>query len=290
MTRHWSPAFIAAAIVAILAALIVRALRGETGRLPDGRTVNLAHRGDSDSFPENTLAAFEAGVSAGADGLELDVHMTRDGYIVVIHDDTVDRTTNGAGLVRDMTIIGLRDLDAGYWFSPENGYPHRGRGLYASTLSEVLNRFPQAFVNLEIKEARPGIEAVVLDVIRSAGAQDRVVVAAANHRIMRRFRKVSGGRVSTSASQLEIRVFYLFSRLRLERLLRPSYDALQVPPRYGSVTVVTPRFVEAAHRLGVRVDVWTINNPVEMRRLLEFGADTIMTDRPGELSKVLAGS
>ena len=264
------------------------ALRKPKPLTADNRPTNLAHRGDSDGFPENTLAAFEAGVSAGADGLELDVHMTRDGYIVVIHDDTVYRTTDGAGPVREMTIVGFQDLDAGYHFAPERGCPFRGRGLYAPTLSEVLSRFPQAFVNLEIKEALPGIEAAVFGVIRDEGAEDRVLVAAADHGIMRRFRKVTESRISTSASQREIRTFYLLSNLRLGRLLRPAYDALQVPPRYGHLNIVTSRFVEAAHRLGVRVDVWTINDPDEMRRLIDLGVDTVMTDRPGELTKVRA--
>ena len=290
MTRRWRATFFVATIsVVCLLALLSRLLRRDPQTLSSGRPINLAHRGDSDKFPENTLASFEAGLSAGSGGLELDVHMTLDGYIVVIHDDTVDRTTNGAGFVRDTTIVGLQDLDAGYRFSPESDYPYRGRGLYVPTLSEVLNRFPRAFVNLEIKEARPGIEAAVLGVIRDAGARNRVLVAAADHGIMRRFRRVSGGRVSTSASQREIRVFFLLAKMRLEGLLRPSYDALQVPVRYGGLEIVTPRFVEAAHRLGVRVDVWTINDPAEMRRLLDLGVDTIMTDRPGELAKVLAG-
>ena len=218
----------------------------------------------------------------------MDVHMTLDGYIVVIHDDTVDRTTNGAGPVRDMTLPELQGLDAGYRFGPGEGYPYRGQGIYAPTLIEVLEKFPRAFVNLEIKEAQPGVEDVVLDVIRGAGALDRVLVAAADHGIMRRFQKVSGSIVPTSASQREIRGFYLLSKLRLEGLLRPSYDALQVPVQYGILEIVTPRFVEAAHKLGVRVEAWTINDPGEMRRLLDLGVDTVMTDRPGELAEVLA--
>ena len=254
----------------------------------DDRPANLAHRGDSDGFPENTLAAFEAGISAGAGGLELDVHMTRDGYIVVIHDDTVDRTTDGAGPVREMTLSRLRELDAGYRFAPERGYPFRGRGLYTPTLAEVLEKFPRAFVNLEIKEALPGIEGTVLEVIREAGAWDRVLVAAADHGIMVRFRRLSGGRVLTSASQREIRIFYLLGKLGLETLLRPSYDALQVPVNYGKLRILTPGFLRAARGLGVRVDAWTINDPDEMRRLLELGVDIIMTDRPAELTKVMS--
>ena len=218
----------------------------------------------------------------------MDVHMTLDGYIVVIHDDTVDRTTNGAGPVRDMTLAELQGLDAGYHFGPGEGYPYRGQGLYAPTLTEVLEKFPRAFVNLEIKEAQPGVEDVVLDVVRGAGALDQVLVAAADHGIMRRFRKVAGSIVPTSASEREIRGFYLLSKLRLEGLLRPSYDALQVPVQYGILKIVTPRFVEAAHKLGVRVEAWTVNDSSEMRRLLDLGVDTVMTDRPGELAEVLA--
>ena len=215
--------------------------------------------------------------------------MTRHGHIVVIHDATVDRTTNGTGAVSEMTLEELRRLDAGHNFSPDGGptRPYRGRGVRVPTLGKVLREFPGVAVNIEIKAGTPGIEEKVLGVLREANALGRALVVSTPHDIVKRFRKVSGGHVSTGASRWEIGVFYISSRFRLERLVRPAYDALQVPLRHRGLPVVTPRFVRAAHARGVRVDAWTINQADEMRRLLDLGVDVIMTDRPGTLAEVL---
>lgn len=239
--------------------------------------------------PENTIEAFRLAVEAGAGGLELDVHMTRDGHIVVIHDATVNRTTSGSGAVSEMTLHELRKLDAGHNFRPDGGptRPYRGRGVRVPTLGEVLEEFPGVAVNIDIKAGTPGIEETVFGVLREANALRRAIVVSTPHATVKRFRKVSGGHVSTGGSKWEIGIFYLLSRLRLERLVRPAYDALQVPLRHRGILVVTPRFVRAAHARGVRVDAWTINQADEMRRLLDLGVDVIMTDRPGTLAEVL---
>jgi glycerophosphoryl diester phosphodiesterase len=239
--------------------------------------------------PENTIEAFRLAVEAGAGGLELDVHMTRDGHIVVIHDATVDRTTSGSGAVSEMTLHELRKLDAGHDFRPDGGptRPYRGRGVRVPKLGEVLEEFPGVAVNIDIKAGTPGIEETVFGVLREANALRRAIVVSTPHATVKRFRKVSGGHVSTGGSKWEIGLFYVLSRLRLERLVHPAYDALQVPLRHRGILVVTPRFVRAAHARGVRVDAWTINDADEMRRLLGLGVDVIMTDRPGTLAEVL---
>ena len=251
--------------------------------------VNLAYRGASALAPENTIEAFRLAAEVGAGGLELDVHMTRDGHIVVIHDATVDRTTNGTGAVSEMTLEELRRLDAGHNFSPDGGptRPYRGRGVRVPTLVEVLREFPKVAVNIEIKAGTPGIEETVLGVLREANALERALVVSTPHATVKHFRKVSGGYVSTGASRWEIGVFYISSKFRLERLVRPAYDALQVPLRHRGIPVVTRRFVQAAHARGVRVDAWTINQADEMRLLLDLGVDVIMTDRPDVLAEVL---
>jgi glycerophosphoryl diester phosphodiesterase len=188
-----------------------------------------------------------------------------------------------------MTIDELCGFDAGYNFSldGELARPYRGRGVRVPTLEEVLREFPGVAVNIDIKAGRPGIEGAVFGVLREADALGRVLVVSTPHATVKRFRKVSGGHVSTGASKWEIGVFYLLSRLRLDRLVRPAYDALQVPLRHRGITLVTSRFIRAAHDRGVRVDVWTINQANEMRRLLDLGADVIMTDRPRTLAEVL---
>jgi glycerophosphoryl diester phosphodiesterase len=287
MSRRW---ILAAAIAGFSGVLVAAVLRKREARTLEGDwPVNFAHRGASLRAPENTLEAFRLAVEAGAGGLELDVHMTRDGEIVVIHDATVDRTTDGSGAVAEMTLNELRSLDAGYRFSPDGGYthPYRGRGVKIPTLTEIYEEFPAAYVNIEIKEAQPGVEEAVAGLIRDASAEERTLVVSNRHGVVRRFRKLSGSRISAGASRREIRDFYLLSRLRLERLHRPAYDALQVPVGYKGIPLLTPRFLEAAHAQGVRVDVWTINEPGEMRRLLDLGVDVLMTDRPEALTGVL---
>jgi glycerophosphoryl diester phosphodiesterase len=269
-------------VALILGRVRKRTVRGEW-------PVNVAHRGASTLAPENTIEAFRLAVEAGAGGLELDVHMTRDGHIVVIHDATVDRTTNGSGAVSEMTLDELRRFDAGHNFSPDGGStrPYRGRGVWVPTLGEVLEEFPGVAVNIEIKAGTPGIEETVLGILRDANALGRALVVSTPHAIVKRFRKISSGHISTGASRWEIGIFYILSRLCLERLVRPAYEALQVPLLHRGILVVTPRFIRAAQARGVRVDVWTINQAEEMRRLLDLGVDVIMTDRPGTLAEVL---
>ncbi len=288
MTREQ---LLAVAGVGLTLAAVVLRKKGEARTIRSDWPLNVAHRGASARAPENTLEAFRLAVEAGAGGLELDVHMSSDGEVVVIHDATVDRTTDGSGAVAGMTLGELRGLDAGYRFSPDGGrtHPYRGRGVGIPTLAEVYEEFPDTYVNIEMKEAQPGVEEAVMEVIREAGSEARTLVVSNRHGVVRRFRRLSGGRIPTGASRREIRDFYLLSRLRLERSSRPHYDALQVPVDYRGIPLVTPRFLEAAHSLGVRVDVWTINDPGEMRRLLDLGVDVIMTDRPETLTGVLEG-
>lgn len=264
------------------AVVAVAALRrGGTRPVRPGWPANVSHRGASTLFPENTLASFRAAIEAGAGGLELDVRVTRDGHPVVMHDATVDRTTDGFGAVAGMTLEAVRRLDAGRPDCPGERVP---------TLREVLEEFPAAAVNIDIKDwDLPGAEKVVLNVLREAGVADRVLVASADHRVLRRFRRAAGGEFDTGASRREIAVFYALSRLHLERLIRPAYAALQVPVDYGPLRLLTPRFVRAAHSVGARVDAWVINEPARMREVLDLGADVVMTDRPEELARVLAG-
>jgi glycerophosphoryl diester phosphodiesterase len=270
---------------AFVAVTLLKRERRTAGRL---WPVNFAHRGASARAPENTLEAFRLAVEAGAGGLELDVRMTRDGEVVVIHDATVDRVTDGSGAVAGMTLDEVRRFDAGYSFSPDGGrtFPYRGRGVRIPTLAEVYEEFPDAYVNADIKEAQPEAEEAVLSVIQDA-AEGRTLVASTDHAVLRRFRKVSGGRISTGASRREIAAFYVLSRLHLEALVSPAYEALQVPVEHRGIKLVTPRFVRAAHSRGVRVDVWTINDVAEMNQLLDLGVDVIMTDRPEVLESLL---
>ena len=285
--RRW---LLAALVAGLVGGFAVAALAGEEARSLDSNwPKNFAHRGDSSQAPENTLEAFRLAAEGGAGGLELDVHLTRDGRVAVIHDDTVDRTTDGSGPVRAMTLQEIQALDAGYRFTPDGGamYPYRGRGIRVPELGEVLREFPDRRVNVDIKEAQPGVEEALLSVLDDVGARDRVLVVSEAPAVVERFRELSGGEVSTGASRQEIEDFYRRSRFRAEGLSSPAYDALQVPVEVAGTELVTPRFVEAAHKRGVRVDVWTVDDPGEMRRLLDLGVDVIMTNRPEVLEGVL---
>jgi len=266
--------------------------RNEGTNSLEGWPVNLAHRWGAGIATENTIAAFREALRVGGEGLELDVHLTADGHLVVIHDDGVDRTTDGTGLVREMTLREIKDLDAGYRFSHDGTetYPYRGQGVTVPTLEEVYREFPDVPINLEIKEARPDIEKAVWRAIEEAGAEERTLVVSQMTAVIRRFRRASSGRVATASSIGEIIAFDLLSRLGLSKLLRPSYQALQGPEVYrGLLRIVTSGFVRAAHEQGTRVDVWTIDSAADMRRLLSYGVDGIMTDRPDVLAKLLRG-
>jgi len=259
-------------------------------RAPKDWPVNIAHRGGAKIAPENTLKGFECGLEAGAGVIELDVHTTADGHVVVLHDPDMGRTTDGAGLVREMTLAEVKRLDAGYKFTPDNGatYPHRGQGIRVPSLDEVYGKFPEVPVNVEIKGDRPGIEEAVSRVIEGAGAEGRTLVVSEDSATIRRFRRASGGRVATASSSAELVSFWLLSRLGLS-VPKPPYQALQGPETYKGLRIVTPGLVRAAHARGLRVDVWTVDEEPDMRRLLGFGVDGIMTDRPDVLARVLGG-
>jgi glycerophosphoryl diester phosphodiesterase len=246
-----------------------------------------AHRGASGTAPENTLESFAAGLAAGADRLELDVHATADGVVVVLHDATVDRTTNGEGPVSRLALAELARLDAGHGFqAPDGSFPFRGRGVRVPTLAELLTTFPDVPLNVEIKQGTPPIEGAVLAVLDRFGARERTLLAAEHAAIMTRIRAVAPD-VLTSFSAAEVADFV--SRLRERRLdgWTPPGIALQVPPAFGDVAIVTAESVAAAHACGLEVHVWTINEESEIRRLLALGVDGIMTDFPARAAALL---
>lgn len=259
--------------------------RAYLGRPPYG----FAHRGGAGCFPENTLLAFGEAHALGFTHIETDVHMTRDGHVVCFHDATLDRTTNGRGLIRHRSLAELRELDAGYRFTPDGGetYPYRGQGATIPTLEEALALAPDLRFNLEIKQRSPDMQRTLWRRIQELGAEDRVLVASAMNDVTRSFRRLSGGRVAASPGVAGILRFWLAVRAGVHRWMRFDFDALQVPVSHGSLRVVDERFIEAAHHHGIHVHVWTIDDPGRMHRLFEMGADAVMTDQPHVLANVL---
>lgn len=245
-----------------------------------------AHRGSSGTRPENTLEAFAEGLAAGADRLELDVHATRDGHIVVFHDDELDRTTNASGLLRERTLAELRELDAGWRFeNAAGGFPFRGRGLRIPALSEVLDAFPGVALNIEVKHDDGTTVERFFDLLDRHRARDRVLAAAFEDPILRRIRAVAPASL-TSLSGDE--VFGFFAAWMSGELAdyTPPGKAFQVPPDHEGMDLVTPDFVRTAHGLGMEVHVWTINEEAEIERLLDLGVDGIMTDFPARARRV----
>jgi glycerophosphoryl diester phosphodiesterase len=241
----------------------------------DARLV-IAHRGASAEAPENTLPAFEAAVQRGSDAFELDVRLTADGAPVVIHDDTLDRTTDRSGLVRAHTLAELRSVDAGARFTPDEGrtYPHRGGEARIPTLGEVLWAFPRVPVLLEIKE--PEAQEAVRKVLLQEDAAGRCVVASEHQAALRLFDEPPFAR---GASGPEISALY-WAALLGRRPPAAGYRLLSVPERYRGLTVPTRRFVAAARALGCPVHVWTVDHPAAARRLWHAGVAGIVTNAP----------
>jgi glycerophosphoryl diester phosphodiesterase len=255
------------------------------------RPLVYAHRGGAALRPENTIAAFDHGLELGADGLEIDVHLSRDGVVVVHHDAGLERTTDSRGPVTAFTAAELARVDAGYWFQgPSNGpeeFPFRGRGVSIPTLGDVLRRYPAARFIIELKMNDPELAHRTIDEIRAAGAVDRVTLGAFGGRVLRAARAYEP-RIPTGAGTEETRWALYRSWIRWP-LGRTRYREFQVPERAGATTIVTPRFVTYAHRAGLAVKVWTVDDPADMRRLLDWGADGLITDRPDVAAEIVKG-
>ena len=244
----------------------------------------VAHRGGSKVAPENTMAAFRRAVDWwGADMLELDVRLTRDGHVVVIHDETLDRTTDGEGPVAASTLDEIHALDAGYRFEdPDGGRSFRGTGVVVPTFAEVLTAFPGTRINVEAKEAQAA--GPLVEVIRRHHAQHRVLVAAEFERSRKDARGYAG---PWGATRHQVLLFWALHRLPGGGPYVPRADILQVPELWKGMRIVSQAFVRAAHRRNIPVQVWTVDDPESMKRLLSWGVDGIQSDRPDVLAQVL---
>jgi glycerophosphoryl diester phosphodiesterase len=267
------------------------------------RVLNFAHQGGAREAPSSTLLALRQAVAAGADALELDVHATADHQLVVCHDATVDRTTNGHGAIAELTLAELRALDNAYWWvpgevvapeRPDAEYVYRGRApldrsLGIATLREVLDAFPGAFLNLDIKQTAPAVpsyEAELAALLREYERGDDVIVASFLDPATAAFSAIAP-EIPTSYGTMAAGAF--FQAVQEGTDPPPTtHVALQVPAAIESMTVVDQRFVAAAHDHGVAVHVWTVDDADEMVRLIDLGVDGIMTDRPTVLETVLA--
>lgn len=251
------------------------------------RPLVYAHRGGAALRPENTIAAFDYGLSLGADGLEFDVRLSRDGIVVVHHDDTLERTTNARGPVSSLTADELARVDAAHWFTPaETGrrrdaprsFPYRGQGHSVPRLRQVLARYPGVPLIIELKVNDPELARLALEDVRAEKATDRVAFGSFGWRVLRATRRLDP-QVATGASREEVRLALYRSWVRWP-LGKEAYREFQVPERSGPTRIVSRHFIAHAHRAGLVVKVWTVNEPADMRRLLEWGVDALISDRP----------
>lgn len=254
-----------------------------------GRVLNIAHQGGEQLWPSNTLFAFQNAVDLGVDVLEMDVHETADGVLVLIHDDTVDRTTDGSGAIREMSLADIQALDAGYYWTEDDGqtYPFRDQGIQVPALRQVFETFPDMPMNIEIKPDDTAVAQSFCQLIREYNMSQKVLVGSFHDEALQAFRAACP-EVATSMTQSEIQPFWILNSLGLGALYQSPAESFQVPetavlPVLGEVTVLTQRFVDNAHAHNIQVHVWTINEAAAMGRFIEMGLDGIITDRPDRL-------
>ena len=270
------------------------------------RVLSYAHQGGAWEAPSSTLFAIRRALELGCTGIELDVHATADRHLVVCHDDTVDRTTDGHGPIHTLTLAQLRSLDNAHWFIPgadvtpgrsPDAYPYRGRApgdvdFSVATLAEVLDLLeahPRVALNLDIKQTAPVVEPYEAELARALLERDfgeRVIVASFLDAATDIFSAHAPG-IATSAGTLAVATFLRAVRQE-EKSPEMRHVALQVPRAHGDIVIVDEQFVVAAHDAGVAVHVWTVNDEPSMAELLRLGVDGIISDVPTTLVGLLA--
>ena len=253
------------------------------------RPLVIAHADDSGQgiFPGNTRVFLQEMAALKVDVLEMDVHRTADGALVLMHDDTVDRTTDGEGAIRDMSLAELKELNVAYnWSSDGRTFPYRENPQRILTLDEVFESFPKYPMVIELKTPEEDAALALCGKLQAFNKSNQVIVSSFHQEAIEAFR-TECHHVATGAGAQEVRLFVLASKLGAFRLLSPRYQALHIPIEYDGITLITPTAVKSVQDHGVRIDVWTVNDEAEMRRLIDMGVDGIMTDRPDRLFKVI---
>jgi glycerophosphoryl diester phosphodiesterase len=248
----------------------------------------IAHRGGNGQWPGETMFAYQQAMKIGVDILEMDIHSSSDGELVLMHNRSVDKTTNTTGPVHNFTLAQLKQLDAGYRWTADGGktFPFRGQGITVATLKEVFEAFPQMCMNIEIKQSQPSVVAPFCKMIRDHAMMDKVLVAAMPSGPMNEFRRQCP-EVATSASGPELIKFIAKNNSLIGGSYRPNTDAIQVREKLLIFRLISKRFVDTIHRLNLQAHAWTVNDPDEMQRVIAVGVDGIITDYPGPLLSLL---
>lgn len=260
----------------------------ETNLFLSERVLNIAHRGGRALRPEHTIIAYEHALEVGADVLEIDVQSTSDGVLVVMHDSDVDRTTDGQGPVQSYTYAELQQLDAGYWYTEDDGetYRYRAQGLQVPSFEWVLARFSNSYFVVEDKQTDPSIVDAMLALVAAAGLTERVVFGSFEDAVNQEIR-LADPDVFTNLSLGEVTTFFFLNEESEADYIPPGMFH-QIPLSQGDIPILTPEYIARANRFDMKIHVWTINDAQEMRDVIELGVDGIITDDPNLLEQVLA--
>lgn len=246
----------------------------------------LAHRGGCGIAPENSIAAFNKSAELGVQGFEIDIRLTKDEEILVFHDEYVDRTTDGAGRIAEMSLEEIRGFDLGYHFIGSDGsHSYRGKGEKAVLLKELFEKFPHMLINIDIKDSPETYEGSLIPsklwrLIESLGVQDRVVVTSFYDEQIDRFNLYAQNRVALGAGESEVRKAYTAFNSQFGHLYQPRADVFQIPVRSSMFRLDSPRFISFLRNLNIPVHYWTIDDAEEMKALLAAGAKGLITRRP----------
>ncbi|MCM3693824.1 glycerophosphodiester phosphodiesterase [Neobacillus niacini] len=257
------------------------------------RPLVIAHQGGELLAPSNTMAAFKNAANMGVDVLETDIHITKDGHLVTIHDASVNRTTNGQGKVEDFTLAEIQELDAGYHFkSLEGSHNYRGKGVYIPTVEEMFQTFTDMKIEIEIKDDNPPerieeIASKLWKLIEEYQMEEKILIGSFDQDILKTFDKYAKGRVALSAGRQEVKNFVVAHKFLLRNLYVPKVDAFQIPVEDSGFDLTDQKLIDGAHRLGMEIHYWTIDDPDTMEKLINAGADGILTNRPDLLLKLM---
>lgn len=252
----------------------------------EDRPLVIAHAGGAHLAPANTLAAFQNAADLGVDVIEFDMHMTKDGHLVAIHDDTVDRTTDGTGRVNDLTLEEIKQLDAGYHFKDlEAEYSFRDTGVEIPTVEEAFDAVPNMRWNIEIKDTNdPELHKEIAEklwaLIQEYELEEDSLTVSFDHDIVERMLEVSDGEAFVSGGRGEITKLVVIHKLFLNGLYQPTVNAIQIPTKDSGINLKSRNLIRSVNRLGMDVHYWTINEEEMMKELIELGANGLLTDRP----------
>lgn len=250
------------------------------------RPIVLAHRGGSHLAPEHTMIAFEKALDLGVDGFEVDIRLTKDEEIVVLHDDTIERTSDGVGFVKDFTLDELKQFNFGYQFEDLDGqFPYREKKAEIVTLRELFEKFPNTYINIDIKDGPDTYEGSLMPsklwrLIEEYNAENRIVVTSFYSEQVDRFNLYAQNRVALGAGEADVRKAFTAFTSQFGHLYHPRVDVFQIPTKSGVISLDSSKFITFLSKLNIPVHYWTINDTEAMRRLIENGAQGIVTDRP----------